>query len=71
MTTTVEISTIDLRGNSVPIIHCTAASMARALRIIDGAAPAPANPHVRRGLRSEHGGIVCIGMIRAEIDVSV
>jgi hypothetical protein len=68
MTTTVDISTIDQRGKRVPVIHCTAVSMSGALRIIDSTAPAPANPHVRRRLRREHGGVVCIGMFRAEVD---
>ena len=70
MTTTVDISTIDRRGKRVPVIHCTAVSMSGALRIIDSAAPAPANPHVRRRLRREHGGVVCIGMVRAEVEVT-
>jgi hypothetical protein len=68
MTTAVDISTIARRGKRVPVIHCTAVSMSGALRIIDSAAPAPANPHVRRRLRREHGGVVCIGMVRAEVD---
>jgi len=71
MTTTVDISTIDARGKRVPVIHCAAASINAALRIIDSAAPAPANPHVRRRLRREHGGVVCIGMVRAEVDGTV
>jgi hypothetical protein len=68
--TTIDISTIDLRGKTVPIIHCTAHSMTAALRIIDSAAPAPANRYVRRRLRSEHGGVVQIGMVRAEVDAT-
>jgi hypothetical protein len=68
VTTTVDISTIDLQGRRVPVIHCTAESMTGALRIIDGASPAPANPYVRRRLRFEHGGVVTIGMVRAEVD---
>lgn len=67
MTTTVDISTIDLRGKSVPVLHCTAHSIRGALRIIDGAAPAPANRHVRRRLRAECGGVVRIGMVEAEV----
>jgi hypothetical protein len=70
MTTTVDISTIDERGKRVPVIHCDAASMTAALRIIDGAAPAPANRHVRRRLRLEHGGVVCIGKVRVEVDAT-
>lgn len=70
MTTTVDISTIDSRGKRVPIIHCIAESMTAALRIIDSVAPAPANPHVRRRLRYEHGGVVDIGMVRAEVDAT-
>jgi len=70
MTTIVDISTIDPRGKCVPVIHCTAASLTAALRIIDSAAPAPANPYVRRRLRREHGGVVCIGMVRAEVDAT-
>jgi hypothetical protein len=68
MTTTVDIITIDQRGKRVPVIQCVAVSMSAALRIIDSAAPAPANPHVRRRLRLEHGGVVCIGRVRAEVD---
>jgi hypothetical protein len=69
MTTTVDISTIDLHGNRVPVLHCVAASITGALRIIDGAAPAPANRHVRRRLHREHGGLVQIGMVSVQVDV--
>jgi hypothetical protein len=70
MTTTVDISTIGhARSGAVDDRHAVPARVA-ALRIIDSAAPAPANPHVRRRLRYEHGGIVDIGMVRAEVDAT-
>jgi len=67
MTTTVDISTLDAHGEFVTVLHCSTTSLTGALRIIDSASPAPANPHVRRRLRLERGGIVQIGMVRAEV----
>lgn len=69
MTTTVDIQTIDAQGKLETVLHCDAVSMKAALRIVDGATPAPANRHVRRRLYREHGGIVQIGMVRADIEV--
>jgi hypothetical protein len=69
MTTTVDIRTINLKGEPVTVFHGDTVSITAALRIIDGAAPAPANRHVRRRLHQEHGGRVQIGMVSAEVDV--
>jgi hypothetical protein len=69
MTTTVDISTIDLKGEPVSVLHCDTVSITAALRIIDSAAPAPVNQHVRRRLRQDHGGLVQIGMVSAEVEV--
>jgi hypothetical protein len=69
MTLTVDISTLDEHGKSIPVICCTAMSIGAALRVIDGAAAAPVNQHVRRRLRREHGGEVRIGKLTAQVDV--
>lgn len=69
MTTSVDIQTINARGKLETVLHCDTLSMKAALRIVDGATPAPANPHVRRRLYRDHGGVVEIGMVRADIAV--
>jgi hypothetical protein len=69
MTMTVDIQTINAQGELETVIHCDTVSMKAALRIVDGATPAPVNRHVRRRLYREHGGSVQIGMVRADIAV--
>lgn len=69
MTTTVDIHTINAQGELETVLHCDTVSIKAALRIIDGAAPAPANRHVRRRLYREHGGRVQIGMVSADVAV--
>jgi len=70
MTTTVDIRTINLKGEPETVFHGATVSIKAALRIIDGSAPACANRHVRRRLYREQGGLVQIGMVSAEVDVS-
>jgi hypothetical protein len=70
MTTTVNISTINSRGEQEIVFHGDTVSIKGALRIIDGAAPACVNRYERRRLHRDQGGFVQIGMVRAEVDVS-
>jgi len=70
MTTTVDIRTINLKGEPETVYHGPTASITAALRIIDGSAPACANRHVRSRLYRDHGGLVQIGMVSAEVDMS-
>ncbi len=70
MTTTVDIRTINLKGEPETVFHGSTVSIAAALRIIDGSAPACVNRYVRRRLYREQGGLVQIGMVSAEVDVS-
>ena len=69
MTMTVDIQTINAKGQLETVLHCDTVSLKAAIRIVDGATPAPANRHVRRRLYRDHGGSVTIGMVRAEIAV--
>jgi hypothetical protein len=69
MTTTVDIHTINAKGEAERVLHCDTFSIKAALRIIDGSSPAPANRHVRSRLYREHGGRVQIGRVVADVDV--
>jgi hypothetical protein len=69
MTTTVDISTLNAKGEPEAVLHFTVPSITAALRTLDGVTPAPANRHVRERLRRDNGGRVRIGMVSAEIDV--
>lgn len=70
MTTTVDIRTINLKGEPETVYHGSTVSINGALRIIDGSAPACANRHVRRRLHRDLGGLVEIGMVTAQVDVT-
>jgi hypothetical protein len=71
MTTTVDIRTINLKGEPETVYHGSTTSIKAALRLIDGSAPACVNRYVRRRLHRDQGGLVEIGMVSAKVDVTV
>jgi hypothetical protein len=71
MTTTVDIHAIEADGTVTPVIYAGTFSIAAAIRVIDQNAAAPVNPHVRRRIHRERGGVLKIGAMTAEIAVHV
>lgn len=69
MLTTVQIATTDKHGKPASFYFGSAPSVKAALKIIDGNAPAPVNPHVRRRIETEQGGELRIGQLDAVIAV--
>jgi hypothetical protein len=63
----VDITAMNSDGTEAPVLFAIASSITHALRIADGATPAPIGPAVRRRLRAEHGGRARVGQVLVHV----